>query len=251
MTFSKTHFKNPGMVPWLFIIIATLTLTALGAWQVKRLYWKEAMLSAIELGQKEAPLTTLPKSLDTIDTVKYKRVELIGTLDREKYFLRIGIQRDLGNGFYVLSPFSLPISGADAPLFLLANRGFIKGTEKEVAAQLKAENASNPTMLKGILRPAYAARLFTPENQPERNFWSSEDLHAMETELAKKTGEAVKFHPLVIEVTEEQSAEHDPAPHPNKGEIRLRNDHLGYAVTWFALALTGVIMFGFYCRKKD
>jgi surfeit locus 1 family protein len=243
MTSFFSHFKNPGLVPWLFIVLTTVTLTSLGAWQVQRLYWKQGMLAAIEAGQNAAPLTTLGKDTQDWDALRYKRVKFIGELDRETYFLRIGIHKNLGNGFYVLSPFHLPTNGSTKPTYLLANRGFIAGKQTEVKAKLEEENAPNPTMIQGILRPAYAARMFTPENHPELNMWSSEDIAAM-SDLSH-----VILSPLVIEVTSEQPAEGTPTPTANKGEIRLRNDHLGYAVTWFLLALTGVIMFGFYCRR--
>lgn len=237
-----TQFRNPGLVPWVFIIICTITLTSLGVWQMKRLVWKENMLEALETGQREAPLTSLAQHSG--EDILYRRVAFIGQLNRSVYFLRIGVHRDYGNGYYVLSPFLLPSPGG-SPLMLMANRGFIKGNKQEVEAALASEKASNPTMLKGIMRPAYRPRFFSSNNDPAQNLWVSEDLHAMEQAVEST------LSPMVIEVTEEQPVEHAPVTHANKGEIRLRNDHLGYAVTWFGLALTGVIMFGFYARKKN
>jgi cytochrome oxidase assembly protein ShyY1 len=31
----------------------------------------------------------------------------------------------------------------------------------------------------------------------------------------------------------------------------MRNDHLGYAITWFSLALVGLVMFAFYQRIPE
>ncbi len=245
MTSFFSKFRNPGLVPWLFIILTTFTLTSLGVWQVQRLFWKEDMLSAIEAGQNAEPLTTLEKNIKEWDSIAYKRVKFIGELDRSTFFLRIGIHKNLGNGFYVLSPFHLPTKDSTKPTYLLVNRGFLSGTQAEVKAKLAEEKAPNPTMIQGILRPAYAARMFTPNNHPELNMWSSEDISAM-AKLSQ-----LDLSPLVIEVTSEQPGDGTPAPTANKGDIRLRNDHLGYAVTWFLLAITGVIMFGFYCRGKS
>jgi surfeit locus 1 family protein len=247
------RFKNPGLVPWLFIILATFTLTSLGVWQMQRLLWKETMLAGIEAGQKEAPLTTLPKEVKNWEALTYKRVQFIGELDRQTYFLRLGMHKDVGSGFYVESLFRLPVSGGKEPLYILANRGFIGGTQAQVKAKLASEKTTNPTMLMGILRPAYAPRVFSPKNRPEINVWTSEEMPLIEAELNKLAAPetTIKLAPLVIEVTKEQGAEHDAVTIANKGEIRLRNDHLGYAVTWFSLALVGVVMFGFYCRKND
>jgi cytochrome oxidase assembly protein ShyY1 len=38
-------------------------------------------------------------------------------------------------------------------------------------------------------------------------------------------------------------------PHPASLKVRLRNDHLQYALTWFGLAVVLVVMFAIWARR--
>jgi cytochrome oxidase assembly protein ShyY1 len=38
-------------------------------------------------------------------------------------------------------------------------------------------------------------------------------------------------------------------PHPAQLTVRLRNDHLQYALTWFGLAVVLVVMFAIWARR--
>jgi len=39
-------------------------------------------------------------------------------------------------------------------------------------------------------------------------------------------------------------------PRPGRLTVKLRNDHFGYALTWFGLAAVLVITFGFWLRSR-
>ena len=65
--------------------------------------------------------------------------------------------------------------------------------------------------------------------------------------MSKAVG--VNLQPIVVEAVGKE--EKNTFPIPNDGAIVMRNDHLGYAVTWFSLAVVGLVMFAFYHRKKD
>ena len=39
-------------------------------------------------------------------------------------------------------------------------------------------------------------------------------------------------------------------PRPGKLTVKLRNDHLGYALTWFGLAAVLLVVFGFWARSR-
>ena len=52
--------------------------------------------------------------------------------------------------------------------------------------------------------------------------------------------------PVVIEATSTPQAGLYPVP--NEAKLTLRNDHLGYAITWFSLMVVGWVMFAFYHR---
>jgi cytochrome oxidase assembly protein ShyY1 len=39
-------------------------------------------------------------------------------------------------------------------------------------------------------------------------------------------------------------------PHPSVLRVKLRNDHLQYAITWFGLAIVMAIMFAAWARRQ-
>ena len=78
------------------------------------------------------------------------------------------------------------------------------------------------------MRGASERGWFTPDNDPARNYWFWRDLAAMATYAG------VDAPPLLIEA--------DTKPNPgglpigNKMAVKLRNEHLQYAILWFSLA---------------
>jgi surfeit locus 1 family protein len=221
------HFRKPELIPVLFIIAAEIVLIGLGGWQVERLAWKNNLISAIEKAQAEAPLTGLSKDISALE---YRNVELKGHFSNEKTLREVGGKQDEKPGFFLLTPFTLGDGST-----ILVNRGF--------APEGKAPDAKGAQTVKGVLRPLRIRKLFfLPDNQPEKNIWISEDINAM----SAKTG--VTLLPLIIEATGPH--EKNIYPIPSDGKIVLRNDHLGYAITWFSLALIGMVLFGIYYREK-
>lgn len=216
--------RNPGIVPTLFIIVAVCTLSALGVWQVKRMDMKDNIVLAMATGMMQPELTTLPQE---ITQAQYRRVRLTGQFMHDKTFFRVGGVKDEPPGFFVETPFQL-----EDGRVILVNRGF---------APSGKENAVGGThTIAGILRDPLTKKLFSPENKPSDNLWFYEDMATM------AQAKNITLLPLIVEATGTRQS--GTYPIPNTGSLRLRNDHLGYALTWFSLALIAVVMFGFYCR---
>lgn len=221
-------FRKPQLIPLLFIICATLLLGSLGAWQLQRLSWKLEQLEKVNAAQSQPILGDLPHELNGLD---YHRVALTGRFHYDKTLHLIGRQMGEDMGFFMLTPFTLDDDGRT----ILVNRGF-----SPVGRESRPEGVQT---VEGIIRPLRQKRLFAPTNHPEKNIWFYEDIPAMSqaTDLV--------LLPLAVEVTGEQKAGEYPIP--GDGKIILRNDHLMYAITWFALALVGLVMFAFYHREKE
>lgn len=218
-------FRKPEIIPLLFIIAATALLTSLGVWQLVRLERKEAMIARIEAAQALPPLTTLPTDLADLE---FRSVSLKGRFTEMPSFRAAGGKQGVGPGFFILTPFILPDGRA-----ILVNRGFLPNDQAAAAP---------PPRVEGVLRAPRGHRLFVPDNQPEKNIWLHEDLAAMSKQAA------VTLLPLVIEATGERETGHYPIPH--HGKITLYNNHLGYAITWFSLALIGLLMFVIYNNRR-
>lgn len=221
-------FRRPQLIPILFIICATLLLGGLGAWQVARLQWKNALIASIEAAQRQPVLRNLPAELDG---VMYRHVELAGTFVHDKTLYFVGQPRGGQSGFQVMTPFILV--GGNA--VVMVNRGWSpRGKE------LRNEGVQ---VVKGVARPLRARRNFIPDNHVEDNLWFFEDKEAMAEAINAKS-----LLPLVIEQV--GSVRADIYPIPSDGKLSVRNDHLGYAITWFTLAFAGIIMFALYHREK-
>lgn len=221
-------FRKPQFIPLLFIVGATLLFCGLGTWQLQRLAWKNDIIA--EMAQKEQMpiLGTLPQSLDGLE---YRHVALTGTFAYDKALHLIGRQQGADVGYFMLTPFTLDDDGR----VILVNRGF--------APPGKEAKPQGLQTVHGIIRPARAKRFFAPENMPQKNVWFYEDFDA----ISQATMLAIT--PLIVEATGE--AKPNEYPIPGDGKIVLRNDHLHYAITWFLLAVIGLVMFAVYHRKAE
>jgi surfeit locus 1 family protein len=95
----------------------------------------------------------------------------------------------------------------------------------------------------GIVRAPEQRGWFVPENRPERNEWFVRDV----AQMAEARG-LDRVAPFWIDA--------DPAPNaagwprPGQTNLAIPNNHLGYALTWFGLALTLVAVFGAWGRQR-
>lgn len=220
------QFRKPELIPLLFIIGAVVVLMGLGIWQVERLQWKNAMIARIEAAQALPALGTLPQDVDGLD---YRNVALTGTFIHDKSLHLAGHPEGEGMGFYLVTPFKLEDDGR----IILINRGF-SPLDKE-------SKPSGMQTVPGIIRPPRHKRYFSPGNRADKNVWFYEDIPAM----SQATG--LMLTPIVVEAT--GAREKGVYPLPSDGKIALRNDHLNYAITWFSLAIIGLVMFGVYYKK--
>ena len=134
-----------------------------------------------------------------------------------------------GPGFLVMTPLRLP-SGAH----VIVNRGFIPQDRKDQFATQTGNGAGDVTVT-GLMRSSEPRTWFTPADDPSRGEWFTRDPAAIAAAL--KLARAAPF-------TIDADVAGKPGDLPQGGETILAfpNNHLGYAFTWFgmALALAGV-----------
>ncbi len=109
-----------------------------------------------------------------------------------------------------------------------------------------------PVTLEGILRKGGWSGMesFRPANDPEGNLWLYYDLEAM----AEEAGLEDPVTTLYVSVSERAGgAEPDSLPVPLPPAITVANNHLEYALTWFALAggLIGIFLLFGFARGRD
>ncbi len=220
---------------WL-LLVSTLVgvglLSGLGFWQLQRLHWKESLLAQISC-RIDAPAAPLPPRENWAnlnpDEYDYRHVVLRGTFDhaKESYLFRAsatGAASD-GPGYEVLTPLKLAEGGV-----VVVNRGFVPAELKEpsrrAAGQIEGE-----TTLTGLMRRPETRNSFTPADEPQENLWFTRDPLA----LAAHWGLAG-----VAPFSVDADAAENPGGWPKGGAtvLKIPNNHLSYALTWFALAAT-------------
>ena len=223
------------------MLVVFLGFLALGAWQVKRLFWKLDLIERVDRRVHSAPVAAPGPdawSNVTADSHEYQHVRLSGTFLYAKT-ARVQALSRLGAGFWLLTP----LRGADGVTTLI-NRGFISTgarDEKQGAADAPADVA-------GLLRISEPHGGFLRKNDAAGDRWYSRDVQAI---AASRQLERVA--PYFIDAEDTKDAE-SGAPEPQRAAngqavggltvISFPNNHLIYALTWFGLALmTGGAIF--------
>ncbi|MDG1286615.1 MAG: SURF1 family protein [Rickettsiales bacterium] len=218
------------LIPWIFIAGTVGVLVGLGSWQMQRLAWKDQLLAQYETGKTLPALELSAIASQDLNNNAYRHLKFSGKFMHDKE-VHLGGRRWHGKtGYQVLTPMKMK----DGRIFLV-NRGWIPFELKD--QEKRADSiAQSHASLTAVLRIPKQAQLFTPENHPKKNFWFTVDVPAI-TEFTGVTPE-----PVMLEVIEAEP-DINAFPIPSDGVRVFRNDHLGYALTWYALALGALIMF--------
>jgi surfeit locus 1 family protein len=224
------------LVPSLAAAAALAVLVALGAWQVERKAWKEALIATIA-ERLAAPPIAVPGpagwSRLSSDSDEFLHVSVTVEFDNGKealvYTSGSTLRDDPGGpGYWVFAPARL----ADG--IVMVNRGFVPQDRRDTASRPEDEIAG-PVTITGVLRWPEPPGLFTPAADPARNIWFSRDSAA----IADAKGVAAA--PFYIELEDPELP--GGLPHPGRLKPNLPNNHLQHAITWFGLA---AVLIGVY-----
>ncbi|MGI4800747.1 MAG: SURF1 family protein [Janthinobacterium lividum] len=202
-----------------------LTLS-LGVWQIERLHWKEALLSDIDRAEA-APAIPMPAN-----PTPFEKIEISGTL-RGDLMAHYGSEvRGVVGGAKIGAQLIVPLDRPGQPP-VLVDLGWLPD---DSTLRLPV----GPTTITGYIRPAEpAGRLSPGPDLTERRFWSLDPAPIGRslglTDVAPYT--VVALGPIAA------------IPSPAQSLPRPSNDHLGYAATWFGLALCLVGIFVVFARR--
>lgn len=237
---AKTPQKKSNkslLLAGVFTVLGLGILLKLGFWQVERLAWKEEILTRIETNMSGPPMALSTNLSDP--NLEYSRVCAEGEFlhDKELYVFASN-QRGEG-GVHIYTP--LKLQGTD---HILVNRGWVPNPLKEPETRLEGQAPGKQTVC-GVLRLDRVKSSFTPDNNVQENRWFTPEVSTM----AKSAGVAVgSIFFLEADITE------NPGGYPIGGQtfVNIPNNHLGYAITWFGLALTliGVFSVFVYSQKR-
>lgn len=215
--------------PWGLTIVCALALSvllALGGWQVQRMQWKQGLIAQAEAAASQPPVAVMQVYQPRHE---FRRVLIDCPGLATAPFVELRTIEKGEVGVRLISACPLPT----APFVTLVDRGFVPET---VSARPPISASSVPVRIVGQLRMPPAPSRFAPP--PEGKVFYARDHRAMARALGVNKWLAI---PMIFALT--SSNPEWTALRPSAPPAAFSNNHLGYALTWFGLALALV---GFY-----
>lgn len=212
---------------WLTVLSLTafVVLIALGVWQIERRTWKLALIDRVEQ-RVHAPAQPIPSpaAWPAVSTAndEYRHVSLKGRFLHDRETLVQAVTEE-GPGYWVLTPLL-----RDDGTQVLVNRGFVP-SERRDASTRRDGNPAGPVEITGLLRMTEPKGGFLRNNVPQHNRWFSRDVTAIAA--ARRLENVAPFF-----VDADAGSQSASGPIGGLTVIRFPNNHLIYALTWFALA---------------
>jgi surfeit locus 1 family protein len=237
----------------LFTLAMVAVFIGLGVWQLQRRTEKHALIAALTERLAAEP-DLLPAAAGwsslTAERDEFRRVHFRATFaagpDATVYSSGSAVRDDIsGPGTWAFIPARLP--GGET---IAVNAGFVQNTMQDRAQQDRAVArllTGEATDLVGYIRFPESAGLLTPAANVEKRLWFARDHLAMARALGWGVG-GKTMAPFYIDL--EQPVPPGGIPKPGPLQVHLRDDHLQYAITWFALAGAVVIAFFVWWRGK-
>ena len=197
---------------------------SLGFWQLYRLSWKLDLINQIENSLKIDPV-----ELQNVEKKNYLRIKTSGQIDFEKQIYLYNLNETGKPGFEVINP--IKIGNED----YLINRGWISFDQKN-----KPEiNVVDQKNIIGTLMLQSKSSSFKPKNEIDKNYWFTLDRE----DILKFTGK--NFSKYIIYLNGNYKN-----PRPRVITAKISNNHKKYAITWFSMAIS-ILLIYLYFRKKN
>jgi surfeit locus 1 family protein len=226
------------IIPSLFALAGFVVLLGLGTWQIERKAWKENLIETLTSRLGSEPGDLPPPDYWPLlgpENAEFKRVRLNVSFPKSTdalvYTSGSALRDDVkGTGYFVFSLAKFPNGPS-----VVVNRGF---TTDRTYPQVEGAQ-----QIVGALRWPESPSPFVPERDSSGATWFVRDHEAMAKALG--WGEVAEFY-----VEQEAPVPPGGVPHPSALKVRLRNDHLQYAITWYSLAGVLVVMFAIWAWRQ-
>ena len=189
-----------------------------------RLSWKLDLINQIENSLKIDPV-----ELKNVEKKNYLRIKTSGQIDFEKQIYLYNLNETGKPGFEVINP--IKIGNED----YLINRGWISFEQKN-----KPEiNVVDQKNIIGTLMLQSKSSSFKPKNEVDKNYWFTLDRE----DILKFTGKNFSKYIIYLNGNYEN-------PRPRVITAKISNNHKKYAITWFSMAIS-ILLIYLYFRKKN
>lgn len=222
---------------WMTVAVAAglAVLLGLGSWQLDRRVWKQEVLETRAQRINAPGITLADIAVDAeLGALEYRPIRLTGRYEGSRDLKLLSRTRDGRAGFHVVTPLA-----ADDGMTVLVDRGWVPVDGAITSAP------TGPVSIDGYLRKYETPGRFTPDNEADTNAWFYLDGGQMASALELKT-----VAPFYVQ----QAPGAVPAglyPAGGAPNVALRNPHLQYALTWYALAIVLLVIYVvFHVRRR-
>ena len=223
-----------SIIPLMAALFFAAIFAGLGRWQVDRMFEKQAIEEQYRERGDEA-VRALPERVDDIEAWRFRKVRINGTPFSGKQFLLDNQVRNKQAGYNVLTPMTL-----DDGRVILVDRGWVPlvGGTREQLPQIDISPETQYT-IEGRFYAPFGDPVSLGDPQIKASRWPIV-IPYMDFALMKNLLRT-SVEPFAIRMSPSQSQP--------KGYLRewpsiafSSTKHLGYAVQWFALSLTVLIL---------
>ncbi|GGD63432.1 SURF1-like protein [Croceicoccus mobilis] len=213
------------------LLLACAGFVALGVWQVQRLHWKHDLIARVDARVAASPVALPSDRVLAADDFEYLRVRAAGRFEPEAAAL-VRAATGLGTGYWTMVPMR-----AEDGRQIWINRGFVPaGT---TVGEASAAVPTGLVMVTGLLRKPEPGGSLLQSNRPADDRWYSRDVAA----LAQDRGIGAVVPAFIDAQAEAGGANSGEGAQPVPGltVINFPDNHLSYALTWFALAVLSLV----------
>ncbi|MGY8664430.1 SURF1 family protein [Bradyrhizobium sp. UFLA05-109] len=233
----------------LFTLAMIAVFVALGVWQLQRRVAKHELIAALT-ERLAAPPVALPPPAQWSElnaaNDEFRRVSFTASYaplpDAMVYSSGSAVRKDAaGPGTWAFLPARLPTGE-----MIVIDAGFVENTMQDRSVEDRAVTklvTGGQVALTGYLRFPEEPSWLTPAENRTKRLWFVRDQHLMASALG--WGAVAPFY-----IDLEQPVPENGIPRPGPLDVHLKDDHLQYAITWFALAGAVLIAFGAWVRGR-
>ena len=159
----------------------------------------------------------------------FLKIKTSGSIDFDKQIYLYNLNESGTPGFEVINPITIGDEN------FLINRGGIP-FEKKGTQEINVFDQKN---IIGTLKLQGRKNIFKPDNDLDENYWFSLNRE----DILKFTGKNFSKYIIYLDGNYQ-------LPRPKKITANISNNHQKYAITWFSLALSILLLY-LYFRKKN
>jgi surfeit locus 1 family protein len=253
----KGNFRKL-LFPTLFAATGMAVLVGLGIWQLQRKAWKEELIARLQARAQQAALPLVFEAIrdKPAGEWEFQLAELRGRFLNAIEFHVWTPQRQ-GSAWTVFTPFEIDDGSVTRyPRLIMVARGIVSDMVKQPSRRREGQIEGVVTIA-GRLRQGETPGLFAPSPNLAKNEWHARDIAAMRKFLADNmvagsaSGRPEHAMANILPAYLEYQSDPPPGgwPRPALSPLNLKNDHLGYALTWFGIALTLASVYGVFAVR--